>query len=127
MYGDELNTPEAGKDYGWPSVSNGEHYNKVEIPHHETTQRYERPAYYWRPAISPSGLEFYTGTLFSDWENDLFIGSLSSKALIRVKFDDKNIVKGDERIELNQRIRDVMTANDGSIYRNQSNSSISII
>ena len=116
LYGDELNVARRGRDYGWPEVSNGEHYNTAEIPHHETRpDTYERPEFYWRPAISPSGLEFYTGDLFEDWNGDVFIGGLTASGLVRVDLDDGDIVKGDERIVLNRRVRDVLTARDGSL------------
>ena len=115
LYGDELNVPEPGRDYGWPTVSNGEHYNRVQIPHHETAlEDFARPLFYWRPAISPSGLDFYTGERFAEWSGNALIGGLSSKALIRVVFDGNQVV-GDERINLLLRIRDVMTARDGSV------------
>lgn len=115
LYGDELNRIERAANYGWPEVSNGEHYNLVEIPHHETaTERYARPGFYWRPAISPSGLEIYTGDMFADWRGNLFLGGLSSQALIRVQFDD-GVPIGDERIVINRRIRDVQQASDGAI------------
>lgn len=115
LYGDELNKIKKGANYGWPEVSNGEHYDRQEIPHHETSKKFERPDFYWRPAISPSGLAFYQGDMFADWRGDAFLGGLSSKALIRVDFKDGQI-QGDERIALNKRIRDVMPARDGSLY-----------
>lgn len=115
LHGDELNRPEAGKDYGWPKISNGEHYNLAEIPHHETEPtRYAAPVHYWYPAISPSGLAFYTGEKFSDWKGNAFIGGLSSQALIRVELGGGN-VKSEERIGLNKRVRDVIQGSDGSL------------
>lgn len=117
LHGDELNRIEAGGDYGWPAVSNGEHYNRVEIPHHETdTARYARPDFYWRPAISPAGLAFYRGAMFPEWEGDALIGGLSSRSLTRVDFDDAGEIQGDERLILDYRIRDVHPARDGAIY-----------
>jgi len=115
LYGDELNVPEAGRDYGWPSVSNGEHYDRTQIPHHETAlDEYARPLFYWRPAISPSGLAFYTGGRFADWTGDAFIGALSAEALVRVGFDGEQVVE-EEQINLHTRGRDVMEARDGAI------------
>lgn len=115
LFGDELNKIESGKNYGWPEVSNGEHYDMQQIPHHETSKKYERPDFYWRPAISPSGLTFYDGAMFKDWQGDAFLGGLSSKSIVRVDFKD-GVPQGDERIFLNRRVRDVMQAADGSIY-----------
>lgn len=117
LYGDELNRIEPQTNFGWPTVSNGEHYNRVEIAHHETAlMRYERPVFYWRPAISPSGMDFYTGDMFPDWTGDGFIGGLSAETLVRVRLNETGQVTQEERIAVNKRIRDVMTAEDGSIY-----------
>ncbi|MEL6956223.1 MAG: PQQ-dependent sugar dehydrogenase, partial [Pseudomonadota bacterium] len=116
LYGDELNKPVPGGNFGWPTVSNGEHYNRVQIPHHETQpDRFNTPDFYWRPAISPASLMFYTGDTFADWQGDAFIGGLSSQAIIRVDFDG-DMIAGDERIALNKRVRDVMQAPNGGLY-----------
>jgi aldose sugar dehydrogenase len=79
--GDELNLPEAGKDYGWPTIGYGEEYSGAPI--HESPQGpgMEQPVYYWDPVISPSGMTIYSGDLFPEWRNNVFIGGLSSQAL----------------------------------------------
>lgn len=116
LHGDEINIPKAGKNYGWPDVSNGENYDRSNIDHHEIAKfRYAQPAYYWRPAISPSGMSFYSGEMFSDWQGDLLIGGLSSQALIRLELDGDKVSK-EERINFHRRIRDVMSGSDGAIY-----------
>jgi glucose/arabinose dehydrogenase len=113
-HGDELNIPEAGKNYGWPVVSNGDNYDNSRIPDHETRPEFAPPAEYWHPAISPSGLMFYTGTRFPDWKGNAFIGGLSSETLLRLVLDG-NRVKSEERLPLHRRIRDVAQAPDGSV------------
>jgi glucose/arabinose dehydrogenase len=115
MHGDELNVIEAGKNYGWPLVSNGTHYDGTKIPDHDTQPTFAGPLYFWHPAISPSGLMFYTGSLFSKWQGNLFLGGLSSQALIRLTLKD-NMVSAEERFQLNKRVRDVIQAPDGSIW-----------
>jgi len=115
LHGDELNIPVAGKNYGWPIVSNGDHYNGSRIPDHETMPKMAGPIYYWHPAISPSGFAFYTGTLFKGWLNNALIGSFNSEALVRLSIDGNN-VSSEERIWLHRRIRDVIQAPDGSIW-----------
>lgn len=116
LYGDELNKIEVTNNYGWPIVSNGENYDLQPIDHHETApEEFTSPEFYWRPAISPSGLMFYDGDLFADWKGNAFIGGLSSEALIRVTFDG-DVAMGDERINVDMRVRDVEQAPDGSIY-----------
>jgi glucose/arabinose dehydrogenase len=113
-HGDELNLPEAGKNYGWPIVSNGDHYEGTPIPDHPTRPDLVPPMEYWRPVISPSGLAFYTGTRFAGWRGSVLIGGLSSEALIRLTLEGKR-VKSEERIPLRRRIRDVAEAPDGAV------------
>jgi glucose/arabinose dehydrogenase len=113
-HGDELNVPEPGRNYGWPVVSNGDHYDGTPIPDHATRPEFAVPIDYWHPAISPSGLTFYAGSLFKDWRGNALIGGLSSEALIRLTLEG-NVVKSEERIGLHRRIRDVIEAPDGSV------------
>ncbi len=115
--GDELNRPEAGKDYGWPTIGYGEEYSGARI--HEATQGpgMEQPVYYWDPVISPSGLAIYSGDLFPEWRGSFFIGGLSSRALVRLAIEGDRVV-GEERLltDLNERIREVAQGPDGALY-----------
>jgi aldose sugar dehydrogenase len=113
-HGDELNIAEAGRNYGWPVVSNGDNYDNSRIPDHETRPEFALPAEYWHPAISPSGMIFYTGTRFPDWKGNAFIGGLSSETLLRLVLDGSR-VKSEERLALRRRIRDVEQAPDGAV------------
>ena len=115
IHGDELNIPLAGKNYGWPLVSNGDNYDNSRIPDHETKPEFAGPIAYWHPAISPSGLAFYTGRLFKSWMGNVLLGSFNSEALIRLTVDGNN-VSSEERIWLQRRIRDVIQAPDGSVW-----------
>lgn len=114
-HGDELNVPEPGKNYGWPVVSNGDHYDGSSIPDHATTDKFVQPNYHWYPAVSPSGLIFYTGSRFTDWKGNALLGGLSSEVLLRLTVDG-NRVMAEERIYLHRRIRDVIEAPDGSVW-----------
>ena len=114
LHGDELNIIMPGKNYGWPLVSNGDHYNMSNIPDHETAPQFTKPVYYWHPAISPSGLIFYTGNLFKDWYGTALLGSFNSEALVVLNIVANN-VSSEERIWLHRRVRDVIQAADGSI------------
>jgi aldose sugar dehydrogenase len=115
--GDELNLVERGKDYGWPTIGYGEEYSGAPI--HQKTQApgMEQPVYYWDPVISPSGMAFYTGTLFPEWRGNIFIGGLSSQALVRLVLKDDRVV-GEERLlmDLGARIREVVQGPDGALY-----------
>ncbi|EPX60377.1 PQQ-dependent oxidoreductase, gdhB family [Cystobacter fuscus DSM 2262] len=115
--GDELNRPEAGKDYGWPTIGYGEEYSGAPI--HQRTQApgMEQPVYYWDPVIAPSGMTIYTGDLFPEWKNNVFIGGLASKALVRLMLRN-DLVVGEERLvtDLNARIREVVQGPEGALY-----------
>ena len=115
--GDELNRPERGKDYGWPAIGYGEEYSGAPI--HRTTQArgMEQPVYYWDPVISPSGMAIYSGSLFPEWRGNVFVGGLSSKALVRLVMQGDRVA-GEERLltDRNARIREVVQGPDGALY-----------
>jgi glucose/arabinose dehydrogenase len=115
--GDELNRPEKGKDYGWPTIGYGEEYSGRPI--HKVTQRsgMEQPVYYWDPVISPSGMTIYSGDLFPEWKGNFFIGGLSSEALVRLIVKNDRVV-GEERLltDLDERIREVVEGPEGALY-----------
>jgi aldose sugar dehydrogenase len=113
--GDELNRVERGENYGYPIVSNGEHYDGRPIPDHDTRPEFAAPVITWTPVISPSSMEFYTGSLFPDWQGDAFIGGLSSQALVRVSFDGSRAWESG-RYPMGNRIRAVRQGPDGALY-----------
>ncbi len=77
--GDELNLIERGSNYGYPLVSDGDHYGGEPIPDHETRPDLNAPEVSWNPVISPAGFIIYSGDQFPDWRGDGFIGGLSSR------------------------------------------------
>jgi glucose/arabinose dehydrogenase len=115
--GDELNLVQAGKDYGWPTTGYGEEYSGDRIHRATQGQGMEQPVYYWDPVISPSGMVLYSGELFPEWRGNLFIGGLSSRALVRLVLEGDRVV-GEERLlgDLNARIREVVQGPDGALY-----------
>ena len=92
--GDEVNLILPGRNYGYPIVSDGEHYDDKPIPDHDTRPEFEKYKVMWNPVISPGGLMVYSGKLFPQWKGDLFIGGLSSQALIRVDVDGTSATQG---------------------------------
>ena len=116
--GDELNRVEAGKNYGWPTITYGLEYSGSAVG--AAIQRrdgMEQPAYYWDPVVSPSGMSFYSSDSIPEWKNNLFIGSLSGQHIVRLVITD-NRITGEERLltSENQRFRDVTQGSDGALY-----------
>jgi glucose/arabinose dehydrogenase len=113
--GDELNLVQRGANYGYPIVSEGDHYDGKKIPNHDTHPEFVAPKVAWVPTIAPGGLIFYSGDLFPGWQGSAFIGGLASQALIRVSFDGSS-AKEAERFLMGARIREVEQGPDGAIY-----------
>jgi glucose/arabinose dehydrogenase len=113
--GDELNLIERGKNYGYPIVSNGDHYSGIPIPDHHTRPEFAAPVISWTPVISPSSLMFYSSDYFSHWKGNAFAGGLSSEALIRISFKD-NTAQEAERFPMGERIRAVAQGPDGTLW-----------
>lgn len=115
--GDELNLVEPGNNYGWPVVSYGEQYSGEPIGSGEETHDpdFTEPRYYWDPVIAPSGLVFYTGEMFAEWQGDALIGALVPGELVRLEID-ADTVTGEERLLSDHgRIRDVAIDDEGAI------------
>ncbi len=113
--GDELNLIMRSGNYGYPIVSNGNHYNGHPIPKHTTRPEFDAPKAWWTPVISPAGFIIYSGDLFPTWKGNGFIGGLSSKALIRVAFEGDAAFEV-ERFDFDERIREVEQGPDGAIW-----------
>ncbi len=113
--GDELNRIERGENYGYPIVSNGDHYDGRPIPDHDTRPQFNAPEVTWNPVISPAGLVFYDGAAFPQWRGDAFIGALSGQALVRVEFDGDGAREA-ERFAMEDRIREVEQGPDGALW-----------
>jgi glucose/arabinose dehydrogenase len=115
--GDEVNIPEAGKNYGWPVITYGRDYTFMKIGEGTAKAGMEQPVYYWDPSIAPSGAAFYTGNLFPEWRGNLFVGALAGQALHRLVLDGEKVV-GEEVLlkDLGERIRDVRNGPDGALW-----------
>lgn len=113
--GDELNFIKRGNNYGYPIVSNGNHYNGRPIPDHSTRPEFTAPKVSWTPVISPAGFIIYSGDMFPQWKGNGFIGGLSSEALIRVAIEGETAYEV-ERFDMGERIREVEQGPDGAIW-----------
>ncbi len=115
--GDELNHPEAGKNYGWPVITYGVDYSGAMFGEGALKEGMEQPVYYWDPVIAPSGMTFYTGDAYPGWKGSVFIGGMGPRVLVRLTLDGDRVT-GEERYlgELGKRIRDVQQGPDGLLY-----------
>ena len=114
-HGDELNLIVAGENYGWPIVSEGNHYSGAKIPTHDKRPEFMMPKLYWVPTVAPSGLIFYEGDEFSEWKGNAFIGGLKSRALVRIGFNNGEPFEA-ERFGWSKRVREVEIDDDGAIW-----------
>jgi glucose/arabinose dehydrogenase len=113
--GDELNLIERGGNYGYPRVSNGDHYDGRDIPDHSPGDGFVAPKVSWTPVISPGDMIVYTGRLFPGWRGDALAGGLSGRALVHIDLDGANAREAG-RWNMDARIREVEQAPDGSVY-----------
>ena len=113
--GDELNLIKRAANYGYPVVSNGDHYDGRPIPDHDTRPEFEEPAITWTPVISPGHLMFYRGNLFPDWRGNALAAGLSAKAIVRIELDGERAREA-ERYDMGVRIRTVVEGADGALW-----------
>jgi glucose/arabinose dehydrogenase len=115
--GDEINTPQPAKNYGWPVITYGKDYSGVEIGVGQAAEGYEQPLYYWDPSIAPGAIDVYHGAMFPEWEGNLLVSALKYQLLARLERDESGKIVSEERLFEGEfgRIRDVKVAPDGSI------------
>jgi glucose/arabinose dehydrogenase len=115
--GDELNHPEAGKNYGWPVITYGVDYSGAKIGEGTAKPGMEQPVYYWDPVIAPSGMTFYTGDAYPGWKGSAFVGSLRPGLLVRLALENGRVTREERYLgDLGARIRDVRQGPDGLLY-----------
>jgi aldose sugar dehydrogenase len=114
--GDELNRPQAGKNYGWPVITYGVDYSGAKIGEGTAKAGMEQPVYYWDPVIAPSGMIFYTGTGYPEWKGSIFVGSLQPGRLVRLQMQNGRVTREERYLGDGDRIRDVAQGPDGLIY-----------
>lgn len=114
--GDELNRPEAGRNYGWPIITYGQEYSGQPVGEGLTAQEgMEQPVYYWDPVIAPSGMVFYEGDVFPAWRGSVLIGGLGGMALVRLTLENGRVTGEARYFQGEARVRDVDVARDGSV------------
>ena len=115
--GDEVNVLKAGANYGWPAITWGLDYTGARVSPFTELPGMEQPIKYWVPSIAPSGMTFYTGSVFPAWQGDLFVSALVDKDVERIDLDGGAVV-GEEKLfaDAGARLRDVRTGPDGHLY-----------
>ncbi|MBB6484332.1 PQQ-dependent sugar dehydrogenase [Rhizobium lusitanum] len=115
--GDEINTPEAGKNYGWPVISYGTNYNGTKIGIGTAKKGMEQPLFYWDPSIAPGAIAVYRGKMFPEWNGDLLVTALKFQLLSRLDHDGAGKITERERMFEGKfgRMRDIVVAPDGAL------------
>lgn len=114
--GDELNLPQAGRNYGWPVITYGQDYSGGPIGQGITRREgMEQPVYYWDPVIAPSGMVFYRGAMFPELEGDALIGGLQAGAVVRLRIEGDRVTGEQRLLEGIGRVRDIELAPDGAL------------
>ncbi len=113
--GDEFNLVVRGANYGWPVVSEGDHYDGRDIPPHSTRSEFTAPALSWTPVIAPGDFLFYRGNMFADWKGQAIIAAMDPAAIVRIA------IQGDSarevgRIGFEKRVREIVEAPDGALW-----------
>lgn len=115
--GDEVNILGAGRNYGWPAITYGIDYSGAIISDKTEAPGMEQPVVYWVPSIAPSGMAFYQGDLFPEWQGDLFVGALAGRHLRRLELDGDTVTDQEVLLsDLGARIREVESGPDGHLY-----------
>ncbi len=115
--GDELNLLESGNNYGWPIVTWGFDYTGTAMSSRQTAAGFIDPLVVWSPSLAPSGLAYYQGDQFPNWQGDFFAGALGDQTILRLRLRDGKLVHQERLLpELNERIRSVSVGPDGYVY-----------
>ncbi|MDT7933858.1 MAG: PQQ-dependent sugar dehydrogenase [Sphingomonadaceae bacterium] len=113
--GDEINLVSPKHNYGWPVVSNGDHYDGRPIPRHWTRPEFDAPKISWNPVIAPGDFIWYRGSLFPDWRGQALAVGLASQSLVRIAREGDHLIEV-ERYAFDNRLREIREGPDGALW-----------
>jgi hypothetical protein len=124
--GDELNLIKNSTNYGFPCEAFSTYYSYDFIfPQKDKkligkdplclNKRFEPPIFYWPDKTGISQGVEYAGDEFPAFVGDLLIGSLAGHSLFRIQLGEANNVMFIERINLQERVRDLNISDSGKI------------
>jgi aldose sugar dehydrogenase len=114
--GDEINTPQAGRNYGWPVITYGRDYSGAAIGEGTAKDGMEQPLHYWDPSIAPSGMAFVTKDVYPGWRGSVLVGALAGSHVSRLTFDGMRFLREEKLFEGFSRFRDVVEGPDGRVF-----------
>jgi aldose sugar dehydrogenase len=114
--GDEINTPQAGRNYGWPVITYGRDYSGAPIGEGTAMDGMEQPLHYWDPSIAPSGMAFVTKDVYPGWLGSVLVGALAGAHISRLTFDGTRFLREEKLFEGFSRVRDVVEGPDGRVF-----------
>ncbi|PAV27139.1 glucose dehydrogenase [Tamilnaduibacter salinus] len=115
--GDEVNIIRAGTNYGWPVITHGIGYSGLPISDKTHKEGMAQPLHFWDPSIAPSGMTFYDGDRFPNWQGDLFVGALKFQKVVRLRIRDDAVIEEEDLLsDLNHRIRAVRQGPDEALW-----------
>lgn len=114
--GDELNHIKKGLNYGWPVISFGRNYSGTKFTDLTAKDGMEQPAHHWTPSIATCGMAFYTGDLFPEWKDNVFVTSLKFGRIHRIVLDGTTVKTEEIHLKTGGRPRDILTGPDDYLY-----------
>lgn len=116
MQGDEINLLRPGANYGWPVVTTGRYRNPDYAPP-QLDREFTGPVYSWDHTVAPTGMTFYTGDDFPEWQGDLFVAGLAGGSLWRLEVEGETVTGAHWMFEDEPvRLRNVQQSPDGVLY-----------
>ena len=117
--GDFIGKVVGGSNFGWKKIGwGGTNYSGTKIGDGNAWEPgFIKPDFIWVPSIAVSGIKFYQGEAFPEWQNSLLVSSLKFQYLSVLHRKDNKFIK-EEVIFKDKigRVRDIEIDQSGNIY-----------